>query len=240
MVPNTVTKTLHADKVYAANMESFSILEAPGYSSLSGQVRTIKSFRRPVILVDDLLHWGHRIHALDHIFKEERVEIRSIVVGLMSGQGRDLMLTQGQTVDCEYFIPNLNHWLTESSLYPFIGGDSIDRPEEFSWKRPSINMILPYVNPTFLPGPTIKPGFACPRLSWKTPGTFSPPWSGDIWKPLPLPLTLGAWRRPCTAPRLPDRGRHLRYDLSVPASSYVADDLNQLQRISMTEVIHGL
>ncbi len=151
VVPNTVTKTLHADKVYAANMESFSILEAPGYSSLSGQVRTIKSFRRPVILVDDLLHWGHRIHALDHIFKEERVEIRSIVVGLMSGQGRDLMLTQGQTVDCEYFIPNLNHWLTESSLYPFIGGDSIDRPEEFSWKRPSINMILPLCEPHFPP-----------------------------------------------------------------------------------------
>ncbi len=69
VVPNTVTKTLHADKVYAANMENFSILEAPGYSSLSGQIRTIKSFRRPVILVDDLLHWGHRIHALDHIFK---------------------------------------------------------------------------------------------------------------------------------------------------------------------------
>lgn len=82
VVPNTVTKTLHADKVYAANMENFSILEAPGYSSLSGQIRTIKSFRRPVILVDDLLHWGHRIHALDHIFKEEQVEIRSIVVGL--------------------------------------------------------------------------------------------------------------------------------------------------------------
>ena len=29
VVPNTVTKTLHADKVYAANMENFSILEAP-------------------------------------------------------------------------------------------------------------------------------------------------------------------------------------------------------------------
>ena len=41
-------------------------------------------------------------------------------------------------------------------------------------------------------------------------------------------------------PRLPDRGCHLRYDLSVPASNYVADDLNQLRRISMTEVIHGL
>ena len=53
-------------------------------------------------------------------------------------------------------------------------------------------------------------------------------------------LTLERLAEALYRPRLPDRGRHLRYDLSVPASSYVADDLNQLQRISMTEVIHGL
>ena len=240
VVPNTVTKTLHADKVYAANMESFSILEAPGYSSLSGPVRTIKSFRRPVILVDDLLHWGHRIHALDHIFKEERVEIRSIVVGLMSGQGRDLMLTQGQTVDCEYFIPNLNHWLTESSLYPFIGGDSIDRPEEFSWKRPSINMILPYVNPTFLPGSDDKTRIRLSKAVLENARDILAALERRHLETFTTALTLERLAEALYRPRLPDRGRHLRYDLSVPASSYVADDLNQLQRISMTEVIHGL
>ena len=62
------------------------------------------------------------------------------------------MQTQGRHVECEYFIPNLNHWLTESGLYPFLGGDSMDRPEELGWNRPSINLVLPYVNPTFIPG----------------------------------------------------------------------------------------
>ncbi|MFR8332933.1 MAG: hypothetical protein ACLU9S_11700 [Oscillospiraceae bacterium] len=93
-------------------------------------------------------------------------------------------------MDCESISsPSWNHWLTESSLYPFIGGDSIDRPGTFGWKRPSINMILPYVNPTFLPGSDDKAdlGFARPRRSWKTPGTFWPPWNGGIWKPLPRP-----------------------------------------------------
>lgn len=240
VVPNTVTKTLHADKVFAANMENFSILETPGYSSLSGQIRTIKSFRRPVILVDDLLHWGHRIHALDHIFKEERVEIRSIVVGLMSGQGRDLMLTQGQTVDCEYFIPNLNHWLTESSLYPFIGGDSIDRPGAFGWKRPSINMILPYVNPTFLPGSDDKTRIRLSQAVLENARDILAALERRHLETFTTALTLERLAEALYRPRLPDRGCHLRYDLSVPASNYVADDLNQLQRISMTEVIHGL
>lgn len=240
VVPNTVTKTLHADKVYEADMERFTILEAPGYSSLTGQVRTIKSFRRPVILVDDLLHWGHRIHALDHIFKEEHVEVRSIVVGLMSGQGRDLMLTQGQTVDCEYFIPNLNHWLTESSLYPFVGGDSIDRPGDFSWKRPSINMILPYVNPTFVPGSDNQTRIRLSKAVLENARDILSALERRHLEIFTTALTLERLAEALYRPRLPDRGRHLRYDLSVPASSYVADDLTQLQRISRTEVIHGL
>ena len=240
VVPNTVTKTLHADKVYQADMSDFRILEAPGYSSLSGQVRTIKSFRRPVILVDDLLHNGHRIHAMDHIFKEEHVEIRSLVVGLISGHGQDLMQTQGRHVECEYFIPNLNHWLTESGLYPFLGGDSMDRPEELGWNRPSINLVLPYVNPTFIPGAD---GSARLRLSLAALEN-----ARDILLALErrhlaafsTNLTLERLPEALFRPRLPDRGRHLQYDFTVPASSYVSDDLTQLQRISMSEVIHGL
>lgn len=240
VVPNTVTKTLHADKVYTADMEEFHILESPGYSSLTSQVRTIKSFRRPVILVDDLLHRGHRIHALDHIFKEEHVEIRSIVVGLLSGQGRDLMLTQGRNVDCEYFIPNLNNWLTESSLYPFLGGDSMNRPEDLGWSRPAINLVLPYVNPTFIPG---SDGSGRLRLS-----TAALENARDILTALErrhlaifsTTLTLERLAEALFRPRLPDRGSHLSYDLTVPASSYVSDDLAQLRRISMSEVIHGL
>ena len=240
VVPNTVTKTLHSDKVYDENMESFRILEAPGYSSLSGQIRTIKSFRRTVILVDDLLHRGHRIRALDHLFKEEHVEISSLVVGLMSGHGRDLMQTQGRNVDCEYYIPNLNHWLTESSLYPFLGGDSIDRPNQSSWSRPSINLVLPYVNPTFIPA-----GKPDDRLKLSLTALEN---ARDILLTLErqhlalfsTALTLERLAEALFRPRLPDRGNYLQYDMTVPASSYVTHDLMQLRRISKTEVIHGL
>ena len=140
----------------------------------------------------------------------------------------------------EYFIPNLNHWLTESSLYPFIGGDSIDRPEEFSWKRPSINMILPYVNPTFLPGSDDKTRIRLSKAVLENARDILAALERRHLETFTTALTLERLAEALYRPRLPDRGRHLRYDLSVPASSYVADDLNQLQRISMTEVIHGL
>ena len=57
-VPNTVTKTLHTDKVYEPDLSSFSVEAYPNYSPLADQVRTIHAFGRPVILVDDMLHEG--------------------------------------------------------------------------------------------------------------------------------------------------------------------------------------
>ena len=61
VIPNTVTKTLHTDKVFAPDLRSFTIGAYPGYAPLESQIRTIRSFRRDAILVDDLLHSGSRM-----------------------------------------------------------------------------------------------------------------------------------------------------------------------------------
>ncbi len=112
-------------KCYAPDVRSFTIEEYPDYSPLPGQVRTLRSFHRPIILVDDLLHKGYRIEKLDRVFRQEQLAVDRIVVAVMSGYGRDLMRVQGRCAECEYFIPNLHYWVTESLLYPFIGGDSV-------------------------------------------------------------------------------------------------------------------
>ncbi len=125
VVDNTVTKTLHAEKRFLPSMEGFDIVESPGHSPLRTQIRTLKSFYRPVILVDDLLHHGYRIEKLDRLLREEALDTRRLIVAILSGYGRDLMKVQGRQVDCEYFIPNRHHWVTESLLYPFVGGASI-------------------------------------------------------------------------------------------------------------------
>ena len=126
-IPNTVTKTIHTDKVFAPDLRSFGIEAFPGYAPLESQIRTIRSFRRPVILVDDLLHSGNRIKALDPLFRQEDVEIDQVLVGLLVRPGPGPDGRQGPQVDCVYFVPNLRAWFVESTMYPFIGGDTVGR-----------------------------------------------------------------------------------------------------------------
>ena len=70
VIPNTVTKTLHTDKVFDPELKEDAIEAFPYYSPLSSQIKGIKSFDRPVILVDDLLHRGGRFEALEPMFKD--------------------------------------------------------------------------------------------------------------------------------------------------------------------------
>lgn len=90
-VPNTVTKSLHTEKIFDHEIKRFTVEEYPDYSPLRNQIRTIKSFDRPVLLVDDLLHKGYRLRELDPLFKEVGLNVKKIIVGIMSGRGKDLM-----------------------------------------------------------------------------------------------------------------------------------------------------
>ena len=62
------------------------------------------------------------------------------------------MREQNREVDCEYFIPNMLYWFTESLLFPFIGGDSVSGEIGDRDYPPSINLILPYQYPKYLHG----------------------------------------------------------------------------------------
>ena len=229
VVPNTVTKTLHVEKRYTRDISSFTVEEYPGYSSLLNQIRTIKSFRRPILLVDDLLHKGYRIDNLDPLFKAEGVDISRIIVGIMSGRGSDLMQLQGRKVDCEYFIPNLHYWFTESGLYPFLGGDSVigGHAEQM---LPSINMVLPYYYPKYIfdaPPASIR---ALSQVSLENACAILEALERQHQQTFNAALTLRRLGEAVHSPRLPDKGTRMVYDLSIPASAYVRDDLDLLNR----------
>ncbi len=235
IVPNTVTKTLHADKVYGEDLRHFSILESPGYSSLRNQARTIKSFRRPVLLVDDLLHKGYRMEKLDPIFKEESVEIDRIIVGIMSGRGKDLMQLQGRQVECEYFIPNLAYWFTESLLYPFLGGDSTEGQRLTEGMLSSINLILPYEFPEYLRGVTEHDLRVMSMTALQNAREILLALEARHQAVFSTSLTLKRLAEALYQPRIPDKGRHLQYNLAMPASSYVEDDIAAMRRICKEE-----
>lgn len=231
VVPNTVMKTLHVDKSFAPDGSSFSIVEYPGYSSLSTQVRTIKAFRRPAILVDDLLHNGYRIDKLNPIFVQEGLEISRIVVAILSGRGLDLMRRQGRPVDCEYFIPNLHYWATESLLYPFIGGDSVSDRETVGRMLPSVNLIIPYYYPRHFEDTTDEALRGLSKTALENAHTLLRALEAVHQKQFSTALVLRRLGEALEHPRLPDRGSCLNYDDTWTASAYLEDDLLQWDRL---------
>lgn len=235
IVPNTVTKTLHVEKCFHGNLEGFEIVEYPGYSPLRNQVRTLKSFRRPVILVDDLLHRGYRVEQLDRLMKQEDLSPQRLIVAVMSGYGRDLMQVQGRKVDCEYFIPNLHYWVTESLLYPFLGGDSIGEARPGETLPRSINLILPYIYPNYLADATDQGIRALSQTALENACEILKTLEQEHQRQFNTALTLGRLGEALLRPRLPDKGSRMQYDTSLATSAYLEDDLKQLTRISRKE-----
>ena len=89
VVPNTVTKALRTEKFISESVRDFSIREVQGYAGLEDQIRTLKSFNRDVILIDDLLHSGQRLKRIDPILRENDVNVKKVIVGLLTGNARE-------------------------------------------------------------------------------------------------------------------------------------------------------
>lgn len=231
-VPNTVTKTIHTDKVFAPDLHSFSIAPFPGYAPLESQIRTIRSFRRPVMLVDDLLHTGNRLNVLDPLFRREELDIDRCVVGLLSGRGRDLMAARGREVDSVYFVPDLRAWFVESTMYPFIGGDAVDKGvPSVPGLTPAVNLILPYAFPRFYSQCGREAVFRFSRTCIENSRSLLLALERAYRERYARNLTLSRLSEAVILPLSPDKGAALRYDPNLSASVCLESDLRQLDRM---------
>lgn len=232
-VPNTVTKTLHMEKTFSPDLSSFHIKEYPFYATIEDQVRTIRSFDRPVILVDDLLHKGYRMRRLDPLLNENGVEVQKLIVGLLSGRGRDLMTVQGRRVDSVYFVPNLKSWFVESSLYPFIGGDGVERHTgTINDAFTAINFIMPYMMPHFMAKEADnKLIYEFSMVCLENARDIMKTLEEEYQKLFRRKLTLQRLSEAVNSPKLTDVGQCLDFDRAIAASSYVEDDIERLKRL---------
>ena len=235
IVPGTVTKTLHVEKCFYPDLRRFEIEEYPDYSPIRNQVRMLKSFERPVLLVDDLLHKGYRLEKLDKVFRQEDFAPERIVVAVMSGNGRDLMRRQGRKAECEYFIPDLHYWVTESLLYPFIGGDSVIGQRGKEHMLPSINLILPYYYPNYFTDVQERHIHALSRVALENALEIMQTLEKRQRALFDTALSIRRLSEALYQPRLPDQGGHRHYDFSLPASVYLEDDLLRLERVCRKE-----
>lgn len=232
VVPNTVTKTIHTDKVYEPDLDSYRIEAFPYYSPLRSQVRTIKSFGRPVILVDDLLHKGGRFDALEPYLREEGVEVKKVLLGMISGYGRDAMATRGFEADSIYSIPNLKFWFVESTLYPFIGGDTVRRDTmKVAGLMPSVNIVLPYMVPP-LKGCSEESLFELSACCVRNSRDILLALESEYRALFGRNLTLSRLSEAVILPLCPDKGDCINYDPNLAASVYLDNDLEMFHRIS--------
>nr|MBK5235508.1 cytidyltransferase [Clostridium sp.] len=232
LVPNTVTKSLHTEKFFTPDVKEFNIGEVPYYLSLEHQIKMIKSFNRPVILVDNILHKGYRIKALDPLLRKESVNVKKIIVGILSGRGKDLMDMQKREVDSAYFLPKLKNWFNENTLYPFIGGDSLWRG--FYPKRnllPSINLILPYTYPVFVKNTSQMNIYELSKVCIENSIELLKVLENEYHILYTRNLTLASLGEVFTLPRCPDIGRDMHYDLNISPSHYLENDLQRLHRL---------
>ena len=231
-VPNTVTKTLHTDKVYEPDLSSFSVEAYPNYSPLADQVRTIHAFGRPVILVDDMLHDGKRIRAIAPLLAEAGTQVRQVLVGYLTGMGRDTMEQLGYPVDGIYYLPNLRLRFVESTLYPFIGGDTVRRSEPMAGGlHPAVNRIFPYASPDLsedcADGSTYRLSLVCLENARDILLTLETEYRALYARN----LTLSRLGEAVILPLCPDKGSCMSYDLNRAASAYLDNDIEMLRRL---------
>ena len=231
IVPNTVTKTIHTDKVYTPDLCESTMEAFPYYPSIPKQIRIIKSFNRPVILVDDLMHPGFRLSFLDPILREEDVPIKMVLVGVLSGYGKDLMRSWDRPVDSVYYMPRLRQWFVESTLYPFIGGNTVRRPSSpVPGLLPGINHILPYATPTFQKECGREAAFQLSRTCLESALEILRTLEQEYRVLYGRNLTLSRLPEAVILPLCPDKGTCLHYDPNLSASVYLENDLELLLR----------
>lgn len=228
VVPNTVTKALHSEKYFNEDMTGFRIGEQKYYSSLDDQVKTIKSFDRPVILIDDLLHKGYRLNQLRPILNANNVKIKSLVVGVLTGRAKDEMKLEGVEVKSAYNIPRIEFWLNEKESYPCIGGNSIDLDymgDHF------INMIMPFSFPQFIDSGNYESIYKYSIVSLKNTLDLLHVLEREYQNHFEKKLTLRRLGEVLESPKVPDLGMGISYDENISASTFVRNYIGRQIRL---------
>ena len=159
----------------------------------------------------------------------QRVDL--VLVGYLTGMGRDLMQQLGYPVDGIYYLPNLRMRFVESTLYPFIGGDTVRRSEPMpGGLQPSVNRILPYASPEYAE--------IGQDAAWEL-SLCCLENARDILLALETEyralyarsLTLGRLSEAVILPLCPDKGGCMTYDINRAASTYLEGDIELLKRM---------
>jgi len=148
------------------------------------------------------------------------------------------MTIQDREVDSAYFVPNLRVWFLESTMYPFIGGDSVQRDGQTSVSGliNSINLIMPYVAPAFLNDVPREKVFDFSMECLKNAKEILHMLEEEYQDLFQKNLTLNRIGEAILSPKCPDVGACMSYDLNLAPSVFVSNDIERLTRLKNTIV----
>ncbi len=231
-IPNTVTKALHTERFYRLDFQSYDVKNAPNYLDLDIQTKTIKSFQRPVILVDDIFDKGYRLKAIMTSFNKYQIAINRLVAAILTGRGKAWLEMNDIAVESAYYIPKVKFWFNEAMLYPFIGGDAVQRQVlQSDAPLQSINLILPYVYPKFLSGVSKDKVADLSRACLESDIIVLQALEDEYLRVNGKGLTLKDLSAVLISSRIPYKRHYLNYDLKQSPVDVVSADADYLSKI---------
>lgn len=231
-LPNTITKALHTERFYNDVAQQYQVRNYPNYLDLDIQAKTIKSFNRPVILVDDLVDKGLRLKSILQVFQAQDIAIKGVNAAVLTGRGKAWLEMQQLDFSWAYYLPKIAYWFNESMLYPFIGGDSIDLPEHSDINAlASINLILPYIYPLFLNGVESRRVALFSLACLKSTQVLLKAIEANYLSRHAKHLTLEKLSDVFISPRYPYKGDQIRYQRKGIPSDIITSEIGYLQRI---------
>jgi hypothetical protein len=178
-----------------------------------------------------MLHDGKRIRRLAPLLAETNTPVDQVLVGYLTGMGRDLMEQLGYDVDAIYYLPNLRLRFVESTLYPFIGGDTVRRSEALpGGLQPAVNRILPYAAPEYT-GMDDETAWELSLCCLENARDILLALETEFRSLYARNLTLSRLGEAVILPLCPDKGGCMTYDLSRAASTYLEGDIELLKRM---------
>lgn len=164
----------------------------------------------------------------------EDIEISKLLVGILSGKGKEIAEIRNLNIDSAYFVPNLKLWFNESGQYPFLGGDMVRSEYLDNNLIPSINFILPYVSPRFIKVKSQDSIYRMSEVSLRN--------TMDIFKAIEKlyqeinekNLTIASLGEVIHIPRYPDLERSIGEKRHMKPSASIEMDLDYLKRLEHT------
>ena len=142
------------------------------------------------------------------------------------------MSAWGRKVDCVYFVPNMRAHFVESTMYPFIGGDTVaEAVSSVPGLTSAVNLILPYAFPRFYKECGREAVFHFSRTCLENSRNILLALGTAYRERYARNLTLSRLNEAVILPLSPDKGDALRYDPNLSADLCLDNDLKILLRM---------